>query len=210
MKALVRPLLSCAVLLAAFSASQARADFVTYGTPSPAYTGSTILLTSPASDFTNITSLTGPFMTVTFSDPVNVRTVPSGGWATWSSPPWSETSTPQVYTPGQSSLTLTLSNPTTTFGFELEPNPFALHSYGVNFYQGLTLVGTINNIVDGSAGARLFGATTSTNWFNRVTISGSADFAIGRIRYTPNPEPGTLALAGAGIAMAIRRFRRRK
>ena len=81
MKAFVRPLLSCAVLLAAFSASQARADFVTYGTPSPAYTGSTILLTSPAADFTNITSLTGPFMTVTFSDPVNVRTVPSGGWA---------------------------------------------------------------------------------------------------------------------------------
>jgi len=116
-------------------------------------------------------SITDGDMTVTFSSSMKKATVP-GSWATWSSPPYSETGTPHVMSSsGENSMTLTLSIPTTVFGFELEPNKFDTYTFTVDFYAGATLVGSIVRDVAGSHGARLFGAKTLSNPFVKVDIS---------------------------------------
>lgn len=142
-------------------------------------------------DFNNYTSITDGIQTVTFSSPLNKRTVPSS-WQTWSSPPFSEDSTPDVlFNDGNFSLTITLSVPSCTFGFELEPEPFAIFPYTVSFYSGTTLVGSIFMDVNGDAGARLFAARTCCcTVFDRVEITGGADFAIAQVRYGTCPTEG--------------------
>lgn len=78
-----------------------------------------------------------------------------------------------------------LSTPVTTFGFELEPNPFSLQDFDVDFVflSGTTIVGTISLSVDGGAGARLFAATTQDLPFDQIIINGTSDFAIAQVRY---------------------------
>ena len=153
--------------------------------PDAAYVESTTLIDiSGLPSFGNVSSITDGTMTVSFSSPMNKRGPVPTGWLTWSEPPFSETPNPHVLTSnGEARMPLTLSLPAGIFGFELEPNPFTTIDYMVDFFDGENLVGSVTAAASGSAGARLFAAATNGVPFERVVITGDADFAIARVRY---------------------------
>ncbi|PEE35253.1 hypothetical protein CN271_08175 [Bacillus cereus] len=136
-------------------------------------------------EFSDVISISDGIQTVTFSTSMERRQVPTS-WATWSSPPFSENSTPPVlYTQGSTALIMTLSVPSRIFGFELEPNKFAPFEFTVVFLSGGTPVGSITQIIEGEAGARLFAAEIDCTCpaIDEVVISGSDDFSIAQVRY---------------------------
>lgn len=156
--------------------------------PDAAYVAATTLINiSALTNFTNYASVTDGNQTVTFAAPLNKRGPVPSGWATWASPPNAETANPHVLFSSANTLSLTLSKKSNIFGFELEPNTFAAFTYNVDFYNGLTLVGSVSRSVNGSAGSRLFAAQTQDLPFDNVQISiasgSSGGFAIGQIRY---------------------------
>jgi hypothetical protein len=157
------------------------ATFNPISSPTAAYTSSTSLIPITQPDFANVTSLTNGSQTVTFSSAMQALTVPNS-WATWNSPPNTETSTPRVlWTGGATSVTLTLANPTSVFGFETEPNPFNVHTITATFMSGASTLGTITRSVNGNAGALLAAASTDQP-ITHVQISSDVDFAIAQIR----------------------------
>src|SRR5262249_7349253 len=90
------------------------------------YTGTTTnLQASIPANGTSINTLSDGIETLTFSSQVTAGTVPLN-FATWGSPPNTESSTPRVLTSlsgaGATSLGIILSHPANQFGFELEPN----------------------------------------------------------------------------------------
>ena len=155
-----------------------------------------------------ITSL-GPF---NFSNPQSENFVP-GSWATWGSPPATESSTPNVlWNEGFNTLTITVS-PSSIVGFELEPDNFAVEEVTAQFFDGANLVGTIDLSPNGSSGALLFAAQTDEA-FTSVVITDLAggDFAIAQLRDAPvttTPEPGTMVLLGTGLLGALGVMRRK-
>ena len=131
-------------------------------------------------------SISDGSLTVSFDNPLGKLGPVPTGWATWSSPPYSESANPDVlFTNGEYDLTMTLSQPCTTFGFELEPNPFTDEDYDVDFIlmSGPTVVGTITMTVNGDHGARLFAGRVDGGSFDKIVIEGSREFAIAQIRY---------------------------
>ncbi|MCK9526491.1 MAG: hypothetical protein M0R49_11280 [Limnochordia bacterium] len=125
--------------------------------------------------------ITDPTLAVNFSTPLEKLGPVPLGWSTWSSPPFSESATPDILVSAeQTTLTMDLSEPVSIFGFELEPNPFATLTYIADFYYGETLVGSINRNVDGDAGARLF--ALRGDLIDRVVVSGPDTFAIANLR----------------------------
>ncbi|MEP6781784.1 MAG: PEP-CTERM sorting domain-containing protein [Gemmatimonadaceae bacterium] len=205
--------LTFAVAMAAVSANTMMAQQIT--APNAGYLGSTSLMAITAANNANFTSVTnGPF-TATFSSALNARTVPSGGWSSWSASPFSETATPRVgASVDVSSLTINLSSATTIFGFEAEPDPFSIHLISAAFFRGASMVGTASMNVDGNAGARLF-AWQSAGGIDRVQLTtdapfGLAQFRVGSAASTTTPEPSTYALmlgALAGLGVVTRRRR---
>ena len=195
------------LLAVAVGGSTARADFIAISQPTAAYTSSTTNIPITDPDNTNITSLSDGTMTLSFSSQVQTRTVPNS-WSTWGSPPFTESNTPRLLTTciGSAcgnSLTITLSQPASIFGFEIEPAAFGFHVIGYAFYSGSSLVagGAVN--LNGNAGARLIAGQTSTTPFTKVVITANSDsngFAIAQLRYRPLegtqpvPEPGTMLL----------------
>ncbi len=169
------------------------ADIIPIPQPDPTYRDRTTRFEVTQPDFTIITSLTAMGCTVTFSPPVQARTVP-GSWATWGSPPDTESPTPRVlWTQGATQLTMTFSPGDCsfgTFGFEAEPNPFDTFPMTARFFSGDQEVGAITRDVSGSAGARLFAADAVDMSFTRVVFSSAVDFAVAQLRF---------ALGGGGI-----------
>src|ERR1043166_244737 len=103
--------------------SPAQQTFTPISSPTTTYTGATDVLPITVPDFTSVNSLTNNQQTITFSTPMEARTVPAS-WATWNSPPNTESSTPRVlWTGGAASVTMTLATPSTVVGFEAEPDP---------------------------------------------------------------------------------------
>jgi hypothetical protein len=208
----------CCTVLAA--ASPSRGDFLavnpTDAAALAAFRSSTSLISLAGLPLgVPISSVTDGTLSVAFDHPRSPEQV-GVTWATWSSPPFSETATPIVLpdfrSGGLPTATFTFSQALSAFGMELEPDPFGMHPITVSFFDGATLVGTISQMVEGSAGAREFAATTTTQQFTSVTISSDFDFAAAQLRYTTSvPEPGTLALSAVGfvglLAYAWRRHR---
>jgi hypothetical protein len=189
--------------------------------PNVGYTGSTTLIPIVGADGSTLTALADGTETVTFSATMTEATVPAGGWATWGSPPNTETSTPRVLTDlSGSGLTvdLTLTTAEDTFGFEYEPNNTGPFSIQVQFLNGATVLDTDILSVSGASGALLFAATESTP-ITKVIITGAAGdggFALANVRYGGSqsqnaaPEPATLALFPAGLAAMYFLLRRQR
>jgi hypothetical protein len=211
-----------AVFLIFVAPLSARADFVSIAQPDAAYLAATTKIVINGNDFVATSSITDGTQTVTFNAPFDVRTVP-GSWTTWGNPPNTEGNPPPpnakvlatTFQTNPTTRTLTLSLPSSTFGFELEPELFDQFSVKADFFEGGSLIGTITRSPNGRAGSLLFAASTTTDVFDSVTIRGdsqSGGFAIAQVRYdlaTAVPEPATLVLAGmGGLAWAC--YRRRK
>jgi hypothetical protein len=158
-----------------------------FNNPAPAYLTKTCAINfSSIPDFTDVTSVTGCGVRVRFSVPLNKRTVP-GSWATWASPPFTETATPRVlFTQDETAVTLTFSVRSVIAGVEVEPDA-GTRTIDATFRRlsGASL-GTISRDIDANAGARLFaGKVRSGKKPARVktlTIESDDDFAIARIR----------------------------
>ena len=133
---------------------------------------------STLADFTPVSSVGK----VKFSPTLEKRSVP-GSWATWGSPPFTEGATPHIlYTVGATSITVTFPRRIETVGMEVEPNPFAVHTFTAVLKKrsGATIC-TISVSADGSAGARLLAATASAR-VKTMTVSSDVDFAIAQVR----------------------------
>jgi hypothetical protein len=172
----------CSAVLLFLLADAAQAAFTRISIPTATYTGSTTLLPVTAVDYSTVNSVSAGGQTVTFSIPMEAISVPNGGWLTWNSPPNTESGVPKVLgTQGAGSVTLTLSNPATTFGFEAEPDPFAVYTITAVFLHNTTVIGTISLAINGNGGA-LLEAASSDQTITSVQISSNADFAIAQIR----------------------------
>jgi hypothetical protein len=205
----MKKILMIAVLLALATSAYA---FTPISQPDASYLSSTTKIDITDPDYTVLSSITDGTLTVSFSPSVEARTV-SGSWATWGSPPDTESSTPRIlFDSSTTSLWMTLSQPVNIFGFEAEPNPMSVHSMTAEFYNGATWVGSITRDVDGNAGARLFAAGGDV--FTSVYFYTDCDFAVAQLRYAkgspPVPEAGSLSLACLGLMGIVGTIRRRK
>lgn len=161
--------------------------------PDGAYLASTTKIDiSALTLFDDYSSISDGVLTATFSNPVNKRGPVPTGWATWSSPPYSESANPDVLFNPVSSLTIDLDKKVSTFGFEMEPNPFSLQDFTVTYtmYDGAVQVGQIVKTVSGSGGARLFAlrALDSGQCFDKIEIVATSDFGMAQFRYALCPE----------------------
>lgn len=215
----MRKLLSlCAVMLVVW-ALPARA-FTPISSPDAAYlAGTTYIDPSAISDYTNVSSITDGVLTVSFSTAMNKRTAPGVSWSTWSVAPDSQRgpgdTLPVFSSEGALTVTFTLSQPVSIFGFEAQPNPFGEYAMTAQFYDASgNLLGTISRNVDANGGARLYAAQSSTP-ISSVVFSSNVDWAAGAFRYAlPTggpviPEPTTMALFGAGLLGFLPLRRRR-
>lgn len=204
----VRSISMALMSVAMLAGVSARADFTPIAQPTLAYTSSTTLvdITGIPNGTTDITSVSQGLQTISFDQTVT-KTAVGVDWQTWGTPPDTENSTPPVlFRSLTNSLTLSLSVPSTTFGFELQGNEFIVSQFLVTFLdQGLNPVGSINMQVDGDGGALLFAASTTTSPFSRVTIENTSldagGFAMAQLRFTPVPEPASVAMIAQAIAV---------
>ena len=189
--------------------TSANAAFVVIPNPDAGYQASTTKIPLTPPDGTTVTFINDANLTISFDAMRDVHTVPNGGWATWSSPPFSEDPFPRVltafqYDPTATTLTLTFSQPLTTFGAEAEPDPFDTHNITAVFYNGAMVVGTISLDLVGDSGARLFAAQgTGGDQFTSVVFTSDIDFALAQFRYVLVPEPSTWAMMSLGAIMLI-------
>jgi hypothetical protein len=174
--------------------------FTPISTPGGSYTTSTTLIPITQANNTVLGSITDGVQTLTLSTPLTVHTVPGGGWSTWGSPPNTESATPKVLGTynAVTSETITLSAPSYTFGFEIEPDTFSVFSITAAFMSGATTLGSVTRSVNGAGGALLAAASTTTPITSVVlTIpAGANGFAIAQIRYNATP-PGGLSTVPA-------------
>ena len=204
----------------------ANASFIEIPQPDATYTSSTTLIPITGADGDVTSTLSDANLTVTFSTPMQVFTVPTT-WSNWGSPPATESSTPKVLSPEDftlTSITLTFSHPLTTFGLEAEPDALAIYGQfpvTLTFFNGATQIGAITRSIDG-ASAALFAATSTTPITSAVLAVGGnqavpegSDPGLAQVRYaladvTPPgvPEPATCftGLAVFGV-LVVRHFR---
>jgi hypothetical protein len=152
---------TCALVL---SAGAAFASYSAVSNPDAAYTGnSNVCAIDGAIGAPTTTCTDGAGFKVTLSPPARAQQVPGGGWATWSSPPFSESATPKVAFFGGTTGTLYFGDRTgSTTGSEWEPNAFATFTITCNFNSsGIPAVITVSRAVAGASGARLFAVTSN-------------------------------------------------
>lgn len=169
----------------ALAGTSAFAQLTTISSPTSSYTGATTLFTIAVPDGTAVPSLTAGGETVTFtaSPTLTAHTVPNGGWATWNSPPLTESATPRVLTNYSSTtVTLTFSAPIGVFGCEVEPDPFSAHTITATYMNGISTIGSVSRSVNGSAGA-LLAAASSAQPITSVVITSDVDFAMAQLRF---------------------------
>ena len=147
---------------------------------------------SGIADGTPVTSISLPFAeTLTFDQTLTKRSVPSGGWATWSGCP---PACPDVLESTTDSFKATFSpaGSVGAFGLEMEPNTFSTFKMTLGLSDGTSLGQT----VDGLAGAKFFGwVGGSIVDFVAECLGGCGGFAVGKmVKAEAVPEPGTLGL----------------
>lgn len=190
--------------LLGLAATSAFAQFTQISSPDAPYTSSTTLIPiTAANGMAGVTSVTAGSQTITLSTGLSAAQVGVVGWATWNSPPNAETATPKVlarYTT-LASLTLTLSTPATTFGFELEPNTFGVFPISVAFMSGATTLGTVTRSPNGASGSLLFAASSSTPITGAVITAtgGGNGYAIAQFRYAAPIVSSVPTLGTAGV-----------
>jgi hypothetical protein len=199
-------------LAAASSVIPAFAQFSPIATPTSAYTGATTVMSIPGANFSTTNTLTDGTLTLNFSSTLSVRTVPGGGWATWNSPPATESSTPKVLAGvGLTTLTITLPTGNTIFGFEVEPNGPGTFLVTATYYNGATVLGSIPLSIPANSGALLAAASSSTPITSVVVTApgGAGGFAMAQFRYAAAPAVaavpalGTPALCGLALALLV-------
>jgi hypothetical protein len=172
-------------------------------TPDATYTSNTTKIPLPASG-TVVNSLTNGTQTVTFSSSLQ-----AGQTENWGILPNVEQVLPGVvlFHANSDDLTLTLSSPIHTFGFELANTAFASLQVTATFRQGTTIVETDQRTLDAQGNGLLFAGTESSPFDNVVISAPDANkgYAIAQIRYSPNelsavPEPSGLVLWGIAVA----------
>jgi hypothetical protein len=205
---------ACALLIAGVIvqpvAAGASTGFFPYsqpGTPaSPSYTGITCAIDfSSIPDYTELTSVSGCGVTVTFSVPMLKESVPNA-WNQWGSPPNTEGNSPAIlWTESASSVTLTYRTPgpagagRRTVGVEVDEDWYGTEDFTATFTGSSGTDGTISRTVtapgapvgNATDGALLFAARTKSPLpkVTSLTITGSNnssgfgdDFAIAQIR----------------------------
>lgn len=189
--------------------------------PDPGYLANTTLVSFPDPDEALLSAITAGAQTITFSTLFRASTV-GNNWATWGTPPHTESPTPRVLWSGLddntffpiTTSTLDFSLPVALFGFELEPGPTDQHTVTASFFNGATLLQSISRDLFGDSGARLFAYSASPGEsITSVVIDSDADWAIGQLRFqeaAPVPEPGTAALTAAALSLLSIHFRKRK
>ena len=210
--------------------------------PDAAYLGSTTKVDISGLTFLDNYSSIGSGFTVTFSHPMQkLGPVPTG----WNVESWGTAGDVESQSPdlmfagdgfGMGDITMTLSQPVTTFGFELAPDLYNVpFNANVDFIASLdgTPVGAVDRTVTNtftSAGAKLF-AISSDMPFDRVDIvfrdaalpdnPPAFSYALAQFRYAFGPEEPdpvvstpasswwSLALIGAlGLGAAALAWRR--
>jgi len=162
--------------------------FTVYGKPKSDYTGHTCDIDlSSIPDGTDLTSVSGCGVTVSFSTTMEKTTV-GDGWATRGSPPATESATPAVlWSLGATDVVVSYSSASRRIGFEAEPDQFAVEAMQATFSTAKGVEATITRNVNGQGGALLFAGKTpkkAKKFVNQIEISNLAgdDFAIAQLR----------------------------
>ncbi|MDI1324054.1 MAG: hypothetical protein PSV36_14980, partial [Algoriphagus sp.] len=118
-------------------------------------TETTLLDMSGIPCFTDLTSVTDGFLTLDFDKTMNKRQPDNGaftcGWnGTFGNFPEVEGPNPHIlYSNGQNTVSISLSVPVKTFGFEIKANLFGgPFEYRVDFYSEGNLIGSINEFLN--------------------------------------------------------------
>jgi hypothetical protein len=151
--------------------------------PDAEYTGNTrVLDLSGIPDYTPVSALGR----VQFSPTLEKRSVPDS-WATWGTPPDTESATPHVlFSDDATSVEIKIRRGSNKIGFEVEPNPRDLHTITAVFSRNGTPLCTKIVDVRGDAGARLIAVSSRVRRFDSVTVSSDTDFSIAQVRYRPD------------------------
>jgi hypothetical protein len=216
--------------------SRLRPNFSTFPSdwaePDTSYTNLTSLLPlSVGCSYSMIapgTSFSDGVLSVTVDEWSDIRKVPDwentnnnteqGCWQPWSKPPYSESATPRILyihdrysnVMTDSVIGLQLSQPVTTFGFEIESANYGGYTYKAVYYLGATKIdstnvlspalstscpfapswcGPLGGFMNGDGGARLLAVNSPNAPFDRVEISNPVNdafaygFAIANLRY---------------------------
>jgi hypothetical protein len=205
----------CCLAAASLCSVPAHAAFTVITSPDASYlTTTTKLDFSGLADFTYFSTVSAGGVTLTSSNLLNKRSVPSS-WNNWSSPPNSESSTPAVaWNNTSQSDTLTLSPGVGLFGFETEANLSGTWALTAQYFNGATLLGSISQTITSPNGARLAAASDVNITSVTVSWSGSTEgFGMAQFRYAPVaavPEPGGIVLLLTSFALVSHKLVRRR
>lgn len=165
------------------------------------------VIDSTAVNDTQVSSLLSSVGIEVNFNPVTIkRTVPSGGWQTWSN----GYEGPVYFGYFATSLTLNFSSPVTAFDFYAEPDPFDFFDITAVTSSGSVLMQSVN----GRAGAKYFGFYSDNliDTISSITISSSEKFAVGQMRLSSAATQAipTPALLPGLIGFAVSVLRRQK
>ncbi len=188
------------ILLASLAATASRASILM---PTSAYLNSTRPVAFVDRNEAPLTSISDSFLTIAFSSPM--RAV---------APLKAESSNPRVLRSGWdadfkpvTAVTFFLSQPLSVFGFLAEPLNTDKRTLTVTFFMGGQLVETISRDVN-KGSALLFAAAAQPGiFFDSVTLTSDADWAMGQIRYAPfrqtEPERRPWGFVPAGLVLLL-------
>ena len=170
----------------------AGATFVPINEPNSAYLKATSLLSFDTSGFAaEIWRSVSPGEEVTYDSSLSQFQVPFT-WSAWNTPPSVEDPAPTVGLTQSARLVISFQRPASVFGLEIEPNVEEPEPVSAIFY-GLTrnILGTVQRVPNGNAGALLFAAVTTKEPFAEVSLADLSgnNFGIADLRYSALVAP---------------------